>query len=374
MSRPMSEIRAIARAARPDGLLDLSRSEPLPIAVPAACAARMQEEFSRARHYSPPGGLAVLREAIARRLSAATGASITAEQTIATAGATAGIAMALRALVPPGAEVLIPTPHYSAHPQQVLAAGARPRWVATSQGAPTPEALLREIGPDTGALLLVNPANPTGAVLQREALREILRALPPRVAVIGDEVYAEYLYRDPFTSVFPLVMEEDAGRKVVVVQSASKSAAMPGWRVGSAVTRPVLAPELARAASALAGPPSTPAQVAYATWLEAPPRVDRMAPYRPRLRDALPILEERFSVVPPQGTYYLWASSSEEIGSIERVLAIAAASGVLVAPGILYGDAKSVRISLSVPRQELLEGLTRLTEAARDLSFPRPRS
>ena len=392
----MTELRRAARAARPEGLLDLSRSEPLPVPPSEACAARVAEHFMRAQQYSPPGGLMPVRNAAARHASARGGIEVGAERVAITAGAMAGLAVALRALTEPGDEVLVPVPYFHSYPKQVAMLGAIPRLVDTRarQGELTPAAIQRELSPRTRALLLCNPANPAGVLLDRERLAAILAALPAEVAVIADEVYAEYVFDADatFTSVLAVAAEEDAGREVVALDTASKTAAMPGWRVGTAVGTEGLAPRLAQAAATLSGAPNTLAQLAFAAWLDDPPRGDRMAPYRPRLRDVLEALDgSGLTVRPPDGSYYVWvtdgsapdagptsqidgepASGAEKLagaafGSTDTALELARRAGVLVWPGILFGDSRSVRISLSVPRRELRDGVIRFTDSWREV-------
>jgi aspartate/methionine/tyrosine aminotransferase len=401
----MTELRSAARAAWPDGLLDLSRSEPLPIPLSDACAARVAEQFTRARQYSPPAGLMPVREAAAHYASARTGMDIGADDVTITAGAMAGLAVALRALIEPGDEVLVPVPYFHSYPKQVAMLGGVPRFVDARprQGELTPAAVEREIGPRTRALLLCNPGNPSGVLLDRERLAAILAVLPPGVAVIADEVYAEYVYgvgaggapsadrdgepeaygREPdeapagsgFVSALAAAADEDAGRAVVALDTASKTAAMPGWRVGTAVSTPGLTPRLAQAAATLSGAPNTLAQLAFAAWLDDPPQLDRMAPYRPRLRDVRePLSEAGLTVRPPDGSYYVWASAPGDsdpeapaFGSADAALELARRAGVLVWPGILFGDLRSVRISLGVPRRELRDGVRRLTDSWREV-------
>jgi aspartate aminotransferase len=423
----MTELRLAARAAAPEGLLDLSRSEPLPIPLSDACAARVAEQFMRARQYSPPAGLMPVRDAAARYASARSGLEIGADRVAITAGAMAGLAVALRALIEPGDEVLVPVPYFHSYPKQVSMLGGVPRLVDARprQGELTPEAVERELGPRTRALLLCNPGNPSGVLLDRERLTAILAVLPPDVAVIADEVYAEYVYgsgaRQPtavdgratdhgaatsadyvseadgevatdagFVSVLAVAAEEDAGRDVVALDTASKTAAMPGWRVGTAVGTTGLAPRLGQAAATLSGAPNTLAQLAFAAWLDDPPRLDRMAPYRPRLRDVLdPLADAGLTVRPPDGSYYVWATAADggatatdgagaataaangdaapAFGSDEAALELARRAGVLVWPGILFGDPGSVRVSLGVPRRELRDGVRRLTDSWREV-------
>jgi aspartate aminotransferase len=369
----MTELRREVRAAEIDGLVDLSRSEPLPIPLSDACAARVSAEFARARQYSPPGGLMPVRDAAARYASGRTALTIGAADVTITAGAMAGLAVALRALIEPGDEVLVPVPYFHSYPKQVSMLGGVPRLVDTrpQQGELTPEAVEREIGPRTRALLLCNPGNPSGVLLDREQLTAILAALPPGVAVIADEVYAEYLYDAEFVSTLSVAAEEDAGREVVAIDTASKTAAMPGWRVGTAVSTPGLAPRLAQSAATLSGAPNTLAQVAFGAWLDDPPELDRMAPYRPRLRDVLDgLTASGLTTRPPDGSYYVWAtdaSGDETFGTTDTALQLAQQSGVLVWPGILFGDSQSVRISLSVPRRELRDGVIRFTDSWREV-------
>jgi aspartate aminotransferase len=372
----MAELRAAARAATPDGLLDLSRSEPLPIPLSDACAERVAAEFARARQYSPSAGLMPARAAAARYASARTGVEVAAADVTITAGAMAGLAVALRALVDPGDEVLVPVPYFHSYPGQVAMLGGVPRLVDTRsrQGELTPEDVERELSPRTRALLLCNPANPAGVVLDRERIAAILAVLPPDVAVIADEVYAEYVYDGGFTSALAAVADEDAGRAAVALDTASKTAAMPGWRVGTAIATPGLAPRLAQAAATLSGAPNTLAQVAFAAWLDDPPRLDRMAPYRPRLRDVLAALEQGgLEARVPDGSYYVWATAPAQdgeqpaLGSADTALELARRAGVLAWPGILFGDLRSVRISLGVPRGELRDGVTRLADSWREV-------
>lgn len=369
----MTQLRREVRAAGIEGLVDLSRSEPLPVPLSERCAARVAAEFGRARQYSPPGGLMPVREAAARYASARRGLDVDATGVTITAGAMAGLAVALRALIEPGDEVLVPVPYFHSYPKQVAMLGGVSRLVDTRplQGELTPEAIERELGPRTRALLLCNPANPSGVLLDRARLAAILAALPPEVAVIADEVYAEYLYDAQFVSTLSIAAEENTGREVVALDTASKTAAMPGWRVGTAVaSSPELAGRLAQAAATLSGAPNTLAQVAYGEWLDDPPQLDRMAPYRPRLRDALDVFTASgLRVRPPDGSYYVWATAPDfgDFGSTDTALELARHSGVLVWPGILFGDSESVRVSLSVPRRELRDGVIRFTDSWREV-------
>ncbi len=380
----MTELRRAVRAAGIEGLIDLSRSEPLPIPLSDDCAARVAAEFGRARQYSPPGGLMPVREAAARHASARTGLTIDAADVTITAGAMAGLAVALRTLVEPGDEVLVPVPYFHSYPKQVSMLGGVPRFVDTRplQGELTPETIERELGPRTRALLLCNPGNPSGVLLDRERLAAILEALPANVAVIADEVYAEYLYGDAgFTSVRAVSADDNPAREVVALDTASKTAAMPGWRVGTAVASSAgLAVRLTQAAATLSGAPNTLAQVAFGVWLDDPPQLDRMAPYRPRLRDVVDVLTASgLTVRPPDGSYYVWATAPEndDFGTTDTALELARHAGVLVWPGILFGDSRSVRVSLSVPRRELRDGAIRFTDSWRevregDISISRP--
>ena len=207
----------------------------LPEHVRAAIVAALDEPDRR-----PSQGLPELREAIAGRLAAETGAAVDADgEVIVTNGAMHALNIVIRALVDPGDEVVIPTPNYF-FDGVVRLAGGRPVHVLGSEDEGWPwdlDGIAAAVTGRTKAVLVSNPTNPTGFLPSPEDLRA-LAELGRRhgFVVLSDESYDRFVYDgNAFTSLAAVAPGEG-----IVVRSLSKSHALASWRVGYIVTRPEL--------------------------------------------------------------------------------------------------------------------------------------
>ena len=187
--------------------------------------------------YTSNWGLPELRERIARYLQTRYDVAYDpANEILVTVGASEGIDLAMRALVMPGDEVLIPDPSYVSYSPCVIFAGGTPvpvRTRAENGFAITPEELRAAITPRTKALILPYPNNPTGGVMSREelcALAEVLRDTD--IMVVSDEIYSELVYEGHVHTAFASIpgMRE----RTITLNGFSKAFAMTGWRVGYA--------------------------------------------------------------------------------------------------------------------------------------------
>jgi len=185
--------------------------------------------------YTPNRGLLPLRREISWYLEHRYGMTYDPEtEILVTVGASESIDVALRVLVSPGDEVLVPEPSYVSYSPSVIFAGGTPVGVVTTQETDfrlTAEAVRRAITPRTKALILPYPNNPTGAIMEREdleALAEVIRE--KEILVISDEIYSELTYGGrshvSFASL-PGMMPY-----TLTLNGFSKSFAMTGWRVG----------------------------------------------------------------------------------------------------------------------------------------------
>ncbi len=185
--------------------------------------------------YTPNRGLLPLRQEIAWYLEHRFHTVYNPDtEMVVTVGASESIDIALRALVGPGDEVLVPEPSYVSYSPSVIFAGGTPVGVVTdaSNGFRlTPEAVRAAITPRTKALILPYPNNPTGGVMPRaelEALAQVV--LEKRIMVISDEIYAELTYGGlEHTSIASL---PGMWPYTLTINGFSKSFAMTGWRVG----------------------------------------------------------------------------------------------------------------------------------------------
>lgn len=153
---------------------------------------------------------------------------------LVTVGASEGIDLALRTLLNPGDEVLVPEPSYVSYSPGVIFAGGSPVPVKTSEAnnfVLTPEALERSITPKTRVLILPYPNNPTGAVIGREELLELCKVIIKHdLMVLSDEIYSELCYSEKgHVSIASL---PGMWERTILLNGFSKAFAMTGWRVG----------------------------------------------------------------------------------------------------------------------------------------------
>lgn len=184
--------------------------------------------------YTSNAGLLSLREEIAGYLSARFNAVYEpGNEIIVTIGASEAIDLALRTLVRPGDEVLIPSPSYVSYAPNAAITGGVAVAVETSAEngfALTPELLEKAITPRSKALILPYPNNPTGAIMTRAQLEKIAEVAERHdLFVISDEIYAELTYGQKHASFAAI---PGMKKRTILINGFSKAFAMTGWRLG----------------------------------------------------------------------------------------------------------------------------------------------
>lgn len=184
--------------------------------------------------YTSNAGLLSLREEIAGYLSARFNAVYEpGSEIIVTIGASEAIDLALRTLVRPGDEVLIPSPSYVSYAPNAVITGGVAVAVETSAKngfALTPELLEKAITPRSKALILPYPNNPTGAIMTRAQLEKIAEVAERHdLFVISDEIYAELTYGQKHASFAAI---PGMKKRTILINGFSKAFAMTGWRLG----------------------------------------------------------------------------------------------------------------------------------------------
>ncbi|NLM13749.1 MAG: aminotransferase class I/II-fold pyridoxal phosphate-dependent enzyme [Epulopiscium sp.] len=186
--------------------------------------------------YTSNSGLMELRQEISTYLSRRFNITYNPKtQILVTVGASEAIDLALRALLNPGDEVLIPEPSYVSYKPCTIMAGGVPVTITTKaedEFRLTPEQLEAHITDKTKVLILPYPNNPTGGIMEREDLEKIANILRDKdILVISDEIYAELTYDREHVSIASIPgMYENT----LVINGFSKAYAMTGWRLGYA--------------------------------------------------------------------------------------------------------------------------------------------
>ncbi|NKF06135.1 aminotransferase class I/II-fold pyridoxal phosphate-dependent enzyme [Clostridium gasigenes] len=193
-------------------------------------------------HYSSNAGFIELRTEIAKYLDRRFDLKYNPlDEILVTVGGSEGIDIALRALVGPGDEVIIPEPSFVAYKGCTAFTGATAKVLnlrAEDEFKLTPKMLEEAITPKTKVVIIPFPNNPTGAIMTREELSGIVEVLKDKdVIVISDEIYAELSYDRKHVSIasFPEMKE-----KTLVINGFSKAYAMTGWRLGYICGHPIL--------------------------------------------------------------------------------------------------------------------------------------
>lgn len=186
--------------------------------------------------YTSNWGMIELREEISRYLNRRYDLSYLPDsELLVTVGVSEAVDLALRAILSPGDEVLIPEPAFVSYGPCTLMAGGTPRPLITSAADEfrlTPETLEQAITDKTKAIILSYPNNPTGAIMPKEHLLPLVEILQNHnILVISDEIYSELTYEAQHSSIAGFSGMKE---RTLVLNGLSKAFAMTGWRVGYA--------------------------------------------------------------------------------------------------------------------------------------------
>jgi len=189
-------------------------------------------------HYNPSAGLPELREAIARKVQSNRGLKVSPENVVVCPGGKPIIFFSVIALVNEGDEVIYPNPGYPIYESVINFVGAKAVPLILREENDFSfdvNELEDKITPKTRMIIINSPQNPTGSVLSKSDLKAIAElAVKHDLIVISDEVYMEILYEGEHTSIaaFPGMQE-----RTILLDAASKTYAMTGWRLGYGVMR-----------------------------------------------------------------------------------------------------------------------------------------
>lgn len=184
-------------------------------------------------YYTSNSGLPELRTEVSRYMKRRFDLDFDPSEVLITVGGSEAIDVAIRSLVNPGDEVIIPMPSFVCYEPIVRMAGATPVIINTKSENGfklTPDELSSAITERTKLLVLPYPNNPTGAILEREELEALADVLRDRsIAVLSDEIYAELTFGKRHVSIANV---EGMAERTVIASGFSKAYAMTGWRLG----------------------------------------------------------------------------------------------------------------------------------------------
>ena len=273
-----------------------------------AAARALREGYNQ---YATTWGAPLLRQAIARKQSAAWGRSVDPETEITVScGATEAMIAAMLAAVDPGDEVIVFEPFYENYGPDCVISGAVPRYVPLRppDWAFDPDELRDAFNDRTRAIVVNTPHNPTGKVYSQAELNLIARLCQEHDAIaITDEIYERLVYSGRHISIATL---PGMAERTITISGASKTYSVTGWRIGWLIAPPSLTAAIRKVHDFLTVGAAHPLQIAVAEALEFPPSfyVELLGDYQER-RDAIVagLQECGFTASSPDGAYYVMA-------------------------------------------------------------------
>lgn len=294
--------------------------------------------------YSSNAGFIELREEISDYLFKKFSLNYNAvDEILVTVGGSEGIDVALRALVGPGDEVIIPEPSFVAYKGCTGFTGATPVTISLKQENDfklTAQELEAAITDKTKVVIIPFPNNPTGAIMTRDELYELVKVLKDKnIVVLSDEIYCELTYEGQHASIasFPEMRDQ-----TIVINGFSKSYAMTGWRLGYACGHKDLISEMKKIHQyAIMCAPTTAQDAALEALRNGDDAVKMMAKeYNRRRRVTLDGFRKAgFSCFEPKGAFYVFPCiKNSGLSSDEFCERLLLEYNVLVVPGTAFGE------------------------------------
>ena len=319
--------------------------------------------------YTANSGLKELRQEICNYLYRRCDLSYQPESEIlVTVGGSEAIDIALRAMLDPGDEVLIPQPCFVSYVPCTILAGGTPVAIELEekdQFKLTPEKLLEKITDKTKILIMPFPNNPTGAVMRRDELEKIARIVIEKdLFMISDEIYCELTFGDErHVSIASLPGMKE---RTVLINGFSKSYAMTGWRLGYAAAPKVILKQMLKIHQfAIMCAPTTSQYAAVAALRDGDADVEMMREsYDQRRRFVLNAFQEMgLDCFEPEGAFYAFPSIKRfGMSSDEFANRFLQEEKVAVVPGSAFGACGDgyLRVSYAYSLKSLKEALGRM--------------
>lgn len=345
--------------------------------------AGIESIVNNATKYTPATGTLALKKAVCYRLKEDLGLDYEPANIVCSSGAKHCLYIALRAIINPGDEVIIPVPAWVTYNEMVKMVGGEPVFVRCTEEESfklTPEKLEAAITDQTKCLMLNNPSNPTGMLYSKEELQALADVCVKHdVFIMADEIYYKLLYDGrEFTSVASL--GEKVKELTIIINGVSKSYAMTGWRIGYIAADQRVTSVISKYLSHSTGNPSSPAQAASVVALNAPQ--DTVEEMRKAFEERRNYMVERMNQIPgvsclkPEGAFYVMMNITQLIGKTIHGKVINDADDfgdiflkeglVCIVPCTGFGDPNFLRWSYATSMENIKEGLDRLEKFLKD--------
>ena len=342
--------------------------------IKEACIQALNEDKTK---YTPASGIVELKNAVCYRMKKDCGLEYKPEEVLIASGAKHNVYLAVRALVDPGDEVVIPGPYWVSYSEIVGICGGKSVVIDCTEEDGfklTPEALDAAITDKTKCILLNSPSNPTGMMYTAQELRALADVCIKRdIYIIADEIYYKLVY-DGREFVSICALGEDVKERTILINGVSKSYAMTGWRVGYSLAPAHITKVMSSYVSHSTGAPSSLSQWAAVKALtDSQDTVEEMRKAfearRNYMVDRVNAME-LVSCLKPQGAFYIMMNISRVFGkkydgilidNCDTFASLFLEKGlVAVVSGSGFEAPNYVRWSYATSMENIREGMDRL--------------
>jgi aminotransferase len=321
--------------------------------------------------YSENAGLLELRNEIFKKLKRDNNIKADASQIIVTIGAVEGLSAAIMALINPGEEVIMPSPTYSTHIDQVSLALGKTILVPTIEKegfALDIDAIRKAITSKTKAIIYCSPTNPAGAVFSEKSLRQLADiALENNLMVITDEAYEYFTYNG--YKHFSIASIPKMKKNTVSCFTFTKTYAMTGWRIGYLHADEELIPQITKAHNSFAISAPVVSQYAALAALQGPQNC--IADFRKHYLSARDLMCKRldnlgsvFEYQKPRGAYLMFPKILLKEGKDSNSFCkkLLKDAKVSTTPGVAFGETgeSHLRLSFCVTEEMITKAFDRM--------------
>lgn len=356
-----------------EDIVDLAPGEPdfpTPDNIKRAAIRAIEENFTR---YTAASGTPELKEAICDRHATDFGTRYSPAQCIVSVGGKHVVFNTIQVLVDAGDEVIIPVPYWVTFRDVVNYAGGKCVFIPTDEQSGfqlTASMLEPYLSNRTKLVILNSPANPSGAVLDREEFERILQLTARRgIYLLADECYCHFVYD---SAPYSIAAAPGAHATVIVAGSLSKTYSMTGWRIGFGLGPEAIIQACVKLQSHTTSNPNSVAQKAGVEALRGPQ--DSVATMLGEYRRRREFVVSRLRQIPgvicaePKGAFYAYPNIGALLGrdgvedTVQFCARLLQQQRVALVPGEAFGTDRHVRLSYATSMHELERGLDRLHE------------
>ncbi|MFH1770923.1 MAG: pyridoxal phosphate-dependent aminotransferase [archaeon] len=321
--------------------------------------------------YTDVAGCIELKKAIVNKLKRDNNLVYSSDEIIVSNGAKHSLYNLFQAIINPYDEVIILKPYWTSYPEIVKLAGGKPVFVNSDKNfKPIINELKKSINKKTKAIIVNSPNNPTGTLLNKKELQEIVDiCLEKNILIVSDEIYEKIVYDQEFVSIAGL--GDEIKKRTVVINGVSKSYSMTGMRIGYAAGSKEIISAMKKVQSHSTSNPNSIAQKASIEALNGSQKfikewIDEFKNRRNFIVDELNSVAG-IECVKPEGAFYVFPKVSDLFNkninsSMKLCDELLEKAKIIVVPGEVFGSPEHIRISYATSMDNLKEAVKRIKE------------